>query len=202
MIDLGGSSEFKGSWFIAVFPDTEDWGDNWKNITCSLEGSSSWSVTSVKAARLPFRESNTTDKDWRYVVIGQIPAGATGSWKVRVSYGGVSKDTVADAGAASPDPSGTSLTWASGTLSHSPTAGPGPGLFWLLGIWDGGAGMHKLGWRPVPGASASTAESDTLFRPTGMSGSPWKAAVVEVCNVNSTDTAKDCHVLRLATNIN
>jgi hypothetical protein len=199
--DQEGGSEFSGGTFVATFPDSNTWGETtWKNVTCDLVGSSTWSVTSFKVARFDLRvTTDGTGRPFRYIVVGTIPAGVTGTWKVRVTNGaGVTMNTVNDAvdrtslsGTASYD-SGTSR------YTHTPN---GSGLFQLLGVWTDGTSIPKLGWKAIPNGTATTAEGDAYFRPSAVTGKPAYAFCVQVADINSTDTAKNCVYVRLASSI-
>lgn len=196
MTDDQGGGEYTGTQFIAVLPDLYEWkAAGWTAATVDLIGTSAWSVTSFRAAALPFREQSTDRRAYRWVIIGDVPGSASGAWKVRATYNGVSVITKAVASAASPAVGSLSLS--SGTFTHAPS---GSGLFWLLGIWTDASSNYVLGWKQIGSGESTTADSDAIWRPTGLTSSPWKAVVVEVAGFASTEAEKNCMAIRMATN--
>jgi hypothetical protein len=157
------------------------------------------SVTSFRAARLPYIERATTNKRWRYLVIGAVPAGYTvvGGEKLRITVNGGTITTSAAGGAPSPaiGSSPVTLSYSGGTFTHQP--GGSTGNHWLVGIWTI-SDKNCVGFRPIPRVSSTTAEDSTEFAPSGASGKPAFAVCIEVPNVRSSSTDFNCFALRMA----
>jgi hypothetical protein len=96
--------------------------------------------------------------------------------------------------------SGSTMGYDSGTTTFT-TDPYGNGPFQLLGVWNDGSNIPKLGWKPIASGSSTTAEGDTLFRPTACSGKPAYAFCVQVAGTNASDNDKNCWFIRLASTV-